>query len=484
MSGPFGAIGAWTSPALFVALATAVFGGAASAPILVLTALLAPLLALLQAPAADRPSHPLASVVGLAVAALVLWANLLVAGDLAAALGVPRPYGVGAAAVVAWLAVACGSVAGRGSAVVPLGVAALAVPLALLGGAGGTPPWTAWSQLASRSALSFSPGSAWVTEGRAVARPTTLTFRESHRVTAAAPGVYRVTERDGAAAVVREWRMAAGDALELRPGDQLTLPTGARVRFEAGKRIPGAAVSGVAWAEPAERRALRGVGEAIALGVTLAGGALALVPPPAGGRRLAVAAMPPTILLFVLAAVCWGMYAAWAAADLAIGATSLVPLLGAPGQIAGARAPRGLVALLAAALLVLLFGAVCALRARVAALAAESAGGNAALRLLPGITGWTALVAAAAAAAGWPADSGRALMAALGVAGATWAAPRLDRGDAAAVAGALIGAGVFAALILGAVELPPWAAMAGRHPVLVAVPAAAAVAWAARRARR
>ena len=479
MSGPFAAIGAWTSPALFVALATAVFGGAVGAPLLVLTALLAPLLALLQAPVPERPSHALAGVVGLGVAAAVLWANVLVIGDLAAALGIARTHGVAAAAAVACLAVACASLTARWAVVVPLGVLALAAPLALVAGAGGTPPWTAWSQLASRSALAFSPASAWVKEGRAVARPTTLTFRESHRVTAAAPGVYRVTERDGSSAVVRDWRMAAGDALQLRAGDQLTLPTGARVRFEAGKRIPGAAVSGVAWAEPAGRRALSGMGDALGVGVTLAGGALALLAPLAPGRRLALGATPPMLLVFVLTAVCWGVYAAWAATDLAIGATPLAPLIGAPGHVVGTQASRTVVAVMAAALLVLLFGAVCALRARVAGLVDATAG----RRVPPGIV-WVGLVVAVAALATWPVDSGRALVGALGLAASTWAAPRLDRGDAAAVAGAVIGAGTFAALALGALEMPPWAVVAGLYPAVIAMPAAALVAAVARRAQR
>ena len=115
--------------------------------------------------------------------------------------------------------------------------------------AAGVTPWAAWRDVASRPALSFGATSPATVEGRAIGRPTTLAFDEPHRVTAARPGVYRVI--DGSRR--HEWRLRAGDSLELRPGDRLALEAGARVRFEAGKRVPTAPVSGIAWADPPER---------------------------------------------------------------------------------------------------------------------------------------------------------------------------------------------------------------------------------------
>src|SRR5256886_15870586 len=111
-----------------------------------------------------------------------------------------------------------------------------------------------------------------------------LQISEPHRVTALNPGVYRVVEEvvegDAPRSVTREWRLAAGEALTLRPGDRLILEAGTRVRFEGSKRVPGSAASGVAWAEPPERRSLGTAAHALGAVLTLVGGALALLPRP------------------------------------------------------------------------------------------------------------------------------------------------------------------------------------------------------------
>ena len=113
-------------------------------------------------------------------------------------------------------------------------------------------PWGAWRAVASRSALTFSELSPWVTEGRTLARSTTLDFNEAHQVTALSPVVYRMLEPGR----FREGQLHAGESLSLRAGDRLVLDAGARLRFEAGKRIPGSPASGVAWADPPERSGL------------------------------------------------------------------------------------------------------------------------------------------------------------------------------------------------------------------------------------
>src|SRR5438067_2096703 len=164
------------------------------------------------------------------------------------------------------------------------GGAALLLVLVVVGVAGEVAPWTAWSQAAARPALVFSGRSGWVTEGERFVRGTTLAFDEAHRVVALTPGTFRVVEQDGGRRVVRDWRLAVGDAISLRPGDTLTASAGSRLRFEPGKRVPGTAPSGAAWADAAAR-----VPAARALGLlaTFALGACAVVP--AGGRRVGVA---------------------------------------------------------------------------------------------------------------------------------------------------------------------------------------------------
>src|SRR5207245_100289 len=122
--------------------------------------------------------------------------------------------------------------------------------------------------------------------------------------------------------------------------------------FEPGKRVPGAAASGSAWAAAATR-----VSPTPALGVlaTLALGACALVP--AGERRMAAA--PALPLALSLGAASWGVYATLAApeAGLAGAAVAAPRLAGAEGArigpwpasvvggVAGAAVFAGLVAL-------------------------------------------------------------------------------------------------------------------------------------------
>ena len=117
--------------------------------------------------------------------------------------------------------------------------AALLVALGAAGFATGVAPWTAWRETAARPALVFSSTGAWAGDGGRLARDTTVTFSEAHRVVAAAPGKFTVVEASDTGRVVREWPLQAGDALVLRPGDQLTARAGSRLRFERGKRVPG-----------------------------------------------------------------------------------------------------------------------------------------------------------------------------------------------------------------------------------------------------
>src|SRR3989449_6305357 len=93
-----------------------------------------------------------------------------------------------------------------------------------------------------------------ISDGRRLERSTTLVFTEPHRVTALNPGVYRVVEEvvegDAPRSVTREWRLAAGEALTLRPGDRLILEAGAPGRLPGRKRAPGRAAPGGARGGP------------------------------------------------------------------------------------------------------------------------------------------------------------------------------------------------------------------------------------------
>jgi hypothetical protein len=470
------AIAIWTSPVTFTAIAASVFWADANAPLLILAVALAPLLAVLQVPEeeAARPGMVVTGV-GLLSVGLVVWAHLLVVGDLSSALGMSRWRALVAVAVAAFVLAQGGRRGARWTPGVPLGLACLAVPVSLVAAAAGAPPWAAWTKLSSMATLSFSPGSAWVTEGRSVARPTDLTFVESHRVTATAAGVYRVTERDGPAVTVREWGLAAGDVLELRPGDQLSLPAGARVRFESGRRVPGLASSGVIWADPPARRRARSIVEALGFAVTLAGGATALIRP-LGRHGSFPVAVPAMLLIFTMAAASWGVYAAYLGLDLGLGATSLLPLLEAPSLALDVQWRRPFIASMTVGLFTLSITALCGVQARVAQLWGRPRlpgrpGQGVDVELLHG-----AVFAGALVLSFWPGDAWRVLLAGLGLAASTWLVACVAPDDPGMVAGALVAVAVFAALGLGAEHLASWAAPFGLYPVLAAAPLGAVTA--------
>src|SRR5207245_10032701 len=82
----------WASPVVLVSLAAHVFAGTPDSPALVLTALVAPLLALLARSAGPAPpTTPVAGLVTAAAVGLVLSANPGLTADVAPLVGVPRP---------------------------------------------------------------------------------------------------------------------------------------------------------------------------------------------------------------------------------------------------------------------------------------------------------------------------------------------------------------------------------------------------------
>jgi len=470
------AVATWASPVVLTAVAARVFAGSPEAPVLVLSVTVAPLLALLT-PSADPAPSP-NRVAGLAAAAavgLVLCANLGAVADVARLAGVPRHAALTLSAATAFLGVAWRAARRPvGDAAVLAGAAGVVLPLVVIGAvAVAVPPWTAWSRTASRPALTFGERSAWVTDGRRLERSTTLVFTEPHRVTALNPGVYRVVEEvvegDAPRSVTREWRLAAGEALTLRPGDRLILEAGTRVRFEGSKRVPGSAASGVAWADPPERRSLGMAAHALGAVLTLVGGALALLPRPRALPWRRAVAGPLLLPALTLAAVSWGAYGVYAAPELELGASPVTGLVELPALVLPAPVGRALVATSILALLALFVATALALREVIARQAGPA---NADVV-------WGGLVMAAAVAGLWPMDPWRTWLAGCGLAAATVAAPRLAGGDSrAGLAGSLTGGAAFVGVAAVGGQLPAWAGAVAAYPVLLAAP----LAWMAVRA--
>jgi hypothetical protein len=449
-------LAAWTGPVLVGTLATRVAAGAPDAPILVLAAVVAPLVALLQ-PRVDEAPHVVSATATGVSATLILAASFVPLGDVAVLLGGRRWHGVVvAAALLVLLALTPGVDRWRPVGVV-VGGAALVLGLLTLASATALSPWTAWRDAAARPALLFSAHSPWVTDGGWFARRATLTFEEGHRLIAVAPATFRVVEHDGTADVVRDWRLGAGDPLSVRPGDRVTVEAGSRVRFQPGKRVPGAARSGAVWAEAGVSP---GVGSVAAM-LTLVLGAVGLVP--AAGRRGFVA--PATLLTLALAAACWGVYAVATAPEVMLSGSVAEPLLRLSSALPGARH----LALLGVVVLLALFVATAgALRERVTMLAGAHAS-----------VAWLIIVAVAAVASLWPFDPWLLLLAGLGIAAATLAAPRLAGAGVARAAGwplqaigAVTGGVTFAAVATLGTRLPGALDFAAEWPVLLAAPAA------------
>ena len=494
------ALAAWTSPALLALVAARAFGGGPDAPALALTVLVGPLIAFLVPTSTGerRPNLVAALAVG-AAATFILWANLLLAADLAGLFGVRRWAATGLATILALAAVelarAPGGTRGASARGRAGGGAGSRLYLAALRGGGltllyasalgfialiviiaailGTSPWRAWSEVASRSALTFGELSPWVTEGRTFAEPAALDFTEAHRVTALNPATYHVLEPGR----FREWELRAGESLSLRAGDRLVLDAGTRLRFEAGKRIPGAPASGVAWADPPARVSTA----AATLGamVTLVGGALAFVGsrPALGARTVYVGS--GLLLALVLSALSLGVFGAFAAPGLSLGAPALAAVFDLPAAIAPGPRGRALAALGALVLLVLFAATALALRdvlhrglREPDRSDADTAEGR--VKLVHPIMRVFLVAACAASLLGGEASG--ALLTGLGLAASAALPPRLaDHGPGTRLVGSLIGVLAFAGLSILGSRLPAWAGVIVAYPAVPAI----VLAWGA-----
>jgi hypothetical protein len=452
-----------------------VVSGDVTLPLLAAIVVCAAAVGLLVAPRVDLGTvAPVTTVPLLAALALTLAANLVVLADLAEQRGFARAHGVVAGTVVA-LAVVVAPFAERWwRFAAPIGAAILMVPLALVIASNGA-PWTVWRDVATRPALAFDAASPWVTQGGTIGDGDHLTFEEPHRVIAATPATWRIVERDRARLVVREWRLGAGDALTVRPGDQLVLDRGGRVRFEAGRRVPGAPASGMAWAAGG-RASLRDASVALAgVAVTLVAGGIALAPAPSCIGLFAIST-PALALLFVVAATLWGLYGLALAPELSLVPRALAPALEIVQRAQTPAWRAALETLVTAAIVVLFLGTIVAWRCRVVAAVQRHCASRLLLTAGPG-----ALAVIAAGVAGRAGDPWQLFTWGLGLAAAAVVAPRLaSAGPRGELVGMIAGTVAFAALLFAGTRMAPLADVARQYPALIAAP----LAWLSARLAR
>jgi hypothetical protein len=420
---------------------------------------------------------------------LFLWAQLAGIRELGEGAGWawPRPA-LAVVAVAALVALATWR-RGLGDALGPPGAAVALVGLAVPLGAVlavTTPHWPrVWTEVAARPAIRFAAGSPWTGPGRPVRGPepaATVRPADEQPVRVLDPARVRLEPWEGGGG----WRqVAAGTELALRPGDRLTVPADVRLRFEPGRRVPGAPASGADWITPSagglDGRALLG------LGVTLALGALGLpavhvgiARGPAPAARLAAGLVTAGAGLAVL----WALYALWLAPEVYAGgvggleAFELPALLPALGGLGGPLRDLAMVGLVG--------GAVAASLATLRAAPTTVPGGARGTLPLPalGAAALAALLATLTPAGGWS-----VLLAAFGLAAsagapgavlATWS----ERASARAVAaGAGAGLAVYAGLSAWPLLDPrgpavgAWLGWLATYPTVAAAPVGLVVAW-------
>lgn len=483
----------WLTPAVTLAVPAALAAHGPDGLWLGLVVTLAPLIALglgagrTGPPPDDRlgAGDALFPVVTLLIAVgVLLWANIALAGDVAAWLGARRWQGIVLAAAAGWLLTAWRPLRRITPLLLAAAFAAAVVALLQVAWALGLGPIAAWDRVASRAAFRFPPASPWVTAGRdlsAVRGGAPLVFDEVHRLTAPSGGVLRARTLDGSRLAEMEWTLAPGEMVTLRAGDEITRGSTLRLRFEADKRVPGAPSSGVAWAEGRPPRWLERVGVA----VTLLVGAAALLRAGLTLRlsRDALGFVAAGLLLAFVWAQAWVIYALTQAPDLFLGGITLERLLELPAPALFAEPwRRSLQVLLLAAGLGGFLASSLALRERLGAL--DSTGGGE-IGHDPGL--WAGLFGGAALASLWPVDPWALSLLALGGVGsalgpaALWP-PRHGRtATTAGVVGLLVFAGLAAAQLRGSSGAPTDPAVA--YPALIAAPAGAVVLWIGRRVR-
>jgi len=492
MSAAARVLAVWLTPALWLGMPTLILEHGPDGLWMGLSLTLTPLIAAGMwgsAGEGQEERRPLLSIVVLfVVVAIVLWANIVLAGDVAMGLGAPRWYGVGAASVGGVLLTAW---RGSGRVVPALLVAALvgaSLPLADLVLDARAGPLAAWARVASQPAFRFSPGSPWVTSGKPLALAggrAPIVLDEEHRVTTSSGGVLRARSIQGRRVTESEWTLAPGQSVTLRPGDQLDRASTLELRFEAGKRVPGAPASGMAWAAGWELGWAQRAGAHLTL---LLGGMVLLWPgavaPPT--RRLTLL-LAGGLLAAFLWAQGWAIYAALGAPDLFLGGITSERLADLRWLAYGAEPwKRMLQPLFLAAGLASFLASSAALREWLGALDRAGVVGHD-LGLWAGVFGVGGLASL------WPVEPWWLLFLALGI-GAAGLGPSVlwPGADSRAVtASGVIGLALFAAFaFIGELRsaTPEWARglpdAVLAYPALGAAPVGAVALWLCRRPRR
>ena len=303
-----------------------------------------------------------------------------------------------------------------------------------------------------------------------------IIFDEEHRLTAPAGGRLVTRIRDGDRVTDREWTLGPGQSVTLRPSDQLLRSAALRLRFEAGKRVPGAPPSGVAWAAGGKPDWPRTLG----LLLTLLPGALALLRAgvPERASRPAVVVAAGGLLVALLWAQGWAVYSALEAPDVFLGGVTPARLLAVTGLDESPAGSRLQLSLLAGGLASFLASSI-ALRARLGALDRTGSG-----EIGHDVGLWAGVFAIAALASLWPVDIWFLILVALGAAGSSLGPATFCSAPASvATAAGLIGLVAFASLGV----LAPWRSGADgllgailTYPAMAAVPVGALALWAGR----
>lgn len=479
-------VSVWITPVLLFSVPAELLTRGGEGLWIALLVVVAPLLGLLLVtpPRDAEPPHP-ASTFSLALMGFVLlWANLLLVGDVARSLGLSRPTGILVVAGSMFVVTAWAPARRRGLALALPALLALLIPLGVVVERADRLPLAAWSHAASLPAFRFPPESPWVTKGRPVSpRPgtDTLLFEEEHRVTSVAGGPLRILVSDRGRVQIQEWTLAAGQSVTVRPGDRLVVEPGRSLKFEADKRIPGAPASGIRWADPPRPLLSTAFLSVLGSGLTILGGATALL---ASERSLPISRAGAAIegagyVLALAWALGWATYTAVVAPELFLGGITPEKLFELP-TLALRGSPWGpsLDALVITGAFFALLTSASALRSRLAPGGLE--GRDLGL--------WGGMLGLASLGSFWPLDPWRMLLMAFGLGASTlaplaWVGIPRERPQAISMA---VGTGlvVFLALALLGQILPArgvWAEMFLSSPALAASPIAAFLLWRARR---
>jgi hypothetical protein len=466
----------WLSPVAWLSMATLVAQRGPDGLWIGLAMMIAPLMALgLGTPrdaAVERQSVVFVAALFLAVA-ILFCANLTLAGDVATWLGVPRWRGIVLAAGAGFLVTAWRGAVRLVPVLLAVAVVAACLPLLELARRADAGPLNAWAKVAALPAFRFPATSPWVTRGfplENIGARDPIRFDEEHRVTVPSGGRLAARSSDGARPDGKEWMVAAGQSVVFRPGDRLLAAPDVRVQFEPDKRVPGAPVSGVAWAsgQPPDW------GRSAGLLVTLLCAAGALCRPAAArpASRSAVVVVAAGGLAVFLWTQAWAIYSLLLSPDVLLGAVTPDRLLVAvtlredPLRDLLQSLPLigGLASFLASSIV---------LRERLGDL--DATGGGEIGRDL-GV--WAGVFAIAGLAAVWRLDAWSLALLGLGVAGSTLGAVRLGSaatGPVAAGVAGTVGLAVFSGIAVMGHMWPGTRGVLGAvlaYPALAAVPAA------------